>query len=103
MLQTTPRDAPSARLEAQDGFATLLSCRTLSFPTTCPGFDPGAPPLDVKIALRWTSPLDVKPGEITVYRIQRWGQEIGLPSLYLARLRLRPTQHVREHGGRFDH
>ena len=29
------------------------------------------------------TPLDVKPGEITVYRIQRRGQEIGLASLYI--------------------
>jgi hypothetical protein len=34
-----------------------------------------ATPLDVKTPLRWTSPLDVKPGEITVCQIQRGGQK----------------------------
>src|SRR5262249_51144127 len=29
------------------------------------------------------TPLDVKPGETTVYRIQRRAQEIGLASLYM--------------------
>src|SRR5262249_48048492 len=31
---------------------------------------PFATPLDVKTPLRWTSTLDVKSGEITIYRIQ---------------------------------
>src|SRR5215813_14791197 len=33
-LQATPRDT-ACKTQGQDGFATLLSCRALSSPTTC--------------------------------------------------------------------
>src|SRR5262245_43596034 len=49
-LQAAPRDAAS-KTRGQDGFATLLSCRALTSPTTC-RFSPAHPKLAVMDNIR---------------------------------------------------